>query len=1400
MWDTGASISLVRQSVAEELIKEGAGVETLRIPLKIHGVGSGTMDATEEIIATCKFSDPCMRVLRAVIVPELPFDIIVGYDFMRDQGIGFVPLAAESGFELFDTKKRNRPAIYRNVTSSNSGTGTSDPNSGEASSQINFARPSKPKFSKKLGKKGTRKYIEKWKELDSEDRELILALATIQLIPLPEAELKERLNKVGLELPSTAEQENEDSMFTGSATAEKLHIEQCDFPEVQLQLEELILKYVSVFSAAASDVGKSTGNRVTIKLTESDKVVNIPNYRTPLKLRSILKKLIQDLLEAGIIEKCESNKFNSPCLLVPKKAEGSFDSSDPLWRLVIDYRALNKIIENVVYPIPRIQDIFAEYKGCKVFSNVDIRHAFYTIQLELKSRHLTAFSCEMGKFQFKFLPQGLKISPAVFQEQISRDLNGLVRVNPYMDDILAGDPSTDIHLGSLEGLFQRLSEHGYKLKLSKCKFFKKCVGFLGTDVTEDGLQISPSKIEAARNLKIPRIISQVKSLLGFTSFLRDHVPYYCDAVGPIQELLSLKEQNVINPITHKKETLKNFDVTPYWLQPQQTAFEWIVKLLTSGEILAFPDSEKVYTLWTDASKRAMSAVLMQDDDTEKPRPIGYWSKAFRGSQKNWAPLVKEARAVLEAVQHYAVFITGCKIILKCDHKPLLNFLHGRTKNEMVNRWSLLIQEQDIEIQWVSSEENISDCLSRLCEVGLFKKLDVEQGEDFPPFPQARGETDEKSTTTTSEVSMIGALTGTVPDAPVDRAPVNMVPAPDGTEADGLSDEQKLMGIMRELTVKRIARLTDDQVKYYQKQDKYCNFIKARRRNFNEENGTFSIHDGLLYKHFTPTHSGSERLAGLALVIPKCMQLSVIWNLHKELQHAGRDKMLAALRTRVYWRHMTRQVAEFVKGCRVCQFRHLTSNKYRQLRVTPPKGPGIRMAIDCWSIEGGAQLFLTAIDLHSQYPYAEQIQSHHAENIIEALSKIFSYFRPPLEILSDNGSEFKNDKVERYLKDMGIKHHRFSAPNKPNTNGILERWHSYLGEVYRMNMNLTQDCTPSKAVVAALTAYRRLPHSSSGESPLFLHACQEPTYSIDHLLPTKSREVWQTGQLNLSELKIAHGLARKNLCLARKRASKVERGKQGEPALKVGDRVYRKNMTRNKRDLKWLPGYRITGFESTRTALIRRTADDDEESRPFRVNVEQLRKTDCVSELIQNSNLDVFPGCSKLYFFADDFKDLGWEFEEEMPELDPEIEQRNNEIVRDRRNDFHEQEPPPKRARLDDSNDDDAPDAPDAPAEPVPQQSNRPTRQQKRNVRLKEYLVGFSCVYTSTLRSQPLVKCEPKLTLDVVSDYERSHHRVHSATCSGEECGKSRPTDSIVASTSQIDIPSRRGVPSCSNGQ
>jgi hypothetical protein len=219
---------------------------------------------------------------------------------------------------------------------------------------------------------------------------------------------------------------------------------------------------------------------------------------------------------------------------------------------------------------------------------------------------------------------------------------------------------------------------------------------------------------------------------------------------------------------------------------------------------------------------------------------------------------------------------------------------------------------------------------------------------------------------------------------------------------------------------------------------------------------------------------------------------------------------------------------------------------------------------------------------------------------------------------------------------------------------------------RLTQNLNSDGKWWPAARAALETYRKQPHTSTGESPLFLFTGQEPTYDLDHLLPIVHQELWnqEKNRLDLSQLRVAHALARKNTCLARLR-NKVNI-KVADHILQPGDMVFRKNFASNKGKLHydWVPGFRVTECISKHTFRVEHI-DTKVQSRVARRN---LRWADPVSALLSNSNVDVFPGRSKLYFSADDLRDLNWGPMLELPEPPEGVQQKMTEAARDRSKD------------------------------------------------------------------------------------------------------------------------------------
>ena len=144
-----------------------------------------------------------------------------------------------------------------------------------------------------------------------------------------------------------------------------------------------------------------------------------------------------------------------------------------------------------------------------------------------------------------------------------------------------------------------------------------------------------------------------------------------------------------------------------WDDVCEQSFQMLKQMLIQEPILVYPDPSKPYVLFTDASKYAWSCVLTQEyvyifNGKEKKvlHPITYMSGLFKGSQINWACLMKEAYAIYMSVKKLASYLEDADIMLRSDHLPLKKFLAINTLNLKVNNWAVEISPFRIIFEYI----------------------------------------------------------------------------------------------------------------------------------------------------------------------------------------------------------------------------------------------------------------------------------------------------------------------------------------------------------------------------------------------------------------------------------------------------------------------------------------------------------------------------------------------------------------------------------------------------------------------------------------------------------------------------------------------------------------------------
>lgn len=250
--------------------------------------------------------------------------------------------------------------------------------------------------------------------------------------------------------------------------------------EVKTDVQNLLTQYSHLFAQKPSR--RDYTDLVTHKITlTDDKPVSLAPYRIPESQRQVMREIIQELLDDGIIEHSDS-LYSSPALLVGKPP-----SSKP--RLVVDYRKLNQKTVVEEYPMRNIQEILSDLGRATVFTTLDLTQRFWQIQMAPEDQHKTAFRIPNGKYEFKRLVMGLRNSPLAFQKLLNAVLHEFIGVNcfVYIDDIIIFSESIEDHFEHLKLIFSKLDQANLRIKAAKCQFIQSEIKYLGCDQSERGI-------------------------------------------------------------------------------------------------------------------------------------------------------------------------------------------------------------------------------------------------------------------------------------------------------------------------------------------------------------------------------------------------------------------------------------------------------------------------------------------------------------------------------------------------------------------------------------------------------------------------------------------------------------------------------------------------------------------------------------------------------------------------------------------------------------------------------------------------------------------------------------------------------------------------------------------------
>ncbi|KAL0540278.1 hypothetical protein IC582_024512 [Cucumis melo] len=452
--------------------------------------------------------------------------------------------------------------------------------------------------------------------------------------------------------------------------------------DVSLSSEPVVRDYPDVFPEELPGLPPHREVEFAIELEPGTVPISRAPYRmAPAELKE-LKVQLQELLDKGFIRPSVS-PWGAPVLFVKKK-DGSM-------RLCIDYRELNKVTVKNRYPLPRIDDLFDQLQGATVFSKIDLRSGYHQLRIKDEDIPKTAFRSRYGHYEFIVMSFGLTNAPAVFMDLMNRVFREFLDtfVIVFIDDILIYSKTEAEHEEHLRMVLQTLRDNKLYAKFSKCEFWLKQMSFLGHVVSKAGVSVDPAKIEAVTGWTRPSTVSEVRSFLGLAGYYRRFVENFSRIATPLTQL-----------------TRKG---APFvWSKACEDSFQTLKQKLVTAPVLTVPDGSGSFVIYSDASKKGLGCVLMQQG-----KVVAYASRQLKSHEQNYPTHDLELAAVVFALKIWRHYLYGEKIQIFTDHKSLKYFFTQKELNMRQRRWLELVKDYDCEILYHPGKANVvADALSR----------------------------------------------------------------------------------------------------------------------------------------------------------------------------------------------------------------------------------------------------------------------------------------------------------------------------------------------------------------------------------------------------------------------------------------------------------------------------------------------------------------------------------------------------------------------------------------------------------------------------------------------------------------------------------------------------------------
>ncbi|XP_017426213.1 uncharacterized protein LOC108334788 [Vigna angularis] len=850
--------------------------------------------------------------------------------------------------------------------------------------------------------------------------------------------------------------------------------------------------------------------------------------------RKAIQAEVEKLMNAQFIRELTYTTWLSNVVMV-KKSNGQ-------WRMCVDFTDLNKACPKDSYPLPSIDRLVDGASGHVILSFLDAYSGYNQIPMYKPDQNKTAFITERANYCYEVMPFGLKNAGATYQRLMDKVFHHQIGrcMDVYVDDMVVHSHSMEQHLQDLKEVFGQLRRYSLRLNPSKCTFGVPAGKFLGFMLTRRGIEANPDKCSAVLNMTAPQTLRDVQRLVGRLTALSRFIPKLAEHIKPILKNLkkgttrhwdddceaafdTVKRILTSPPIMARPDD--GSDLQLYIAASHHAVSAALIQEAPSLKLIYFVSRtlqgaeerysriEKIALALLTASRRLRPYFQSHQVIVRTDHPI---AKILRkpdlaGRMVSWSVelsefgLRYEPRGSVKG-QHLADFAAES---LPPPEDSITNWLlsvdgssgkNGGGAGIVLEGPDGLVIEQAITFNFPASN-NQAEYEALIAGLSLARELTVDRLEC---------RMDSKL--------VVGHVNGTyqVKDNQLLRyfhkaqsllrnfVEVNVihVPREQNAKAYLLS---KLAHSKERAPLSSIIKMTLDSPVVEAFVTNLSTPTTDWRQNIKDlmekqDNGdSISVVDSKRIARFVCIGDDLYR-RGYGTPLLKCISEEeanyVLRELHTGIcgLHSGKRTMRArVLRAGYYWPTLDHDCETFVKSCISCQAHgHDIHAPPEDLHHIVSPWPFAQWGLDIVGplpiAKAQNKFLLVAVDYFTKWIEAEPLSVISAQRVQKFIWRLICRFGLPKKIITDNGRQFVERKLEDFLSQLGIQIVTLSVEH-PQTNGQAEAANKAILTELKKRLGEAKGLWVEE-LPEVLWAYRCTPHGSTGDTPFNL------TYGTD----------------------------------------------------------------------------------------------------------------------------------------------------------------------------------------------------------------------------------------------------------------------------------------------------------------